>query len=88
MGIISFYSIMSSFKGFHRILGGGDKSEVTELSRALLGPWAQYIAKTFSISVMLGANIAYWVLMSNFLYYSVNFLYGMYNRGFRSEFQI
>ncbi|XP_048509761.1 sodium-coupled neutral amino acid transporter 9-like isoform X3 [Athalia rosae] len=54
---------------------GADRGEVTGLSRALLGPWAEYIAKIFSITVMLGANIAYWILMSNFLYYSINFFY-------------
>ncbi|XP_046629960.1 sodium-coupled neutral amino acid transporter 9-like [Neodiprion virginianus] len=59
----------------HKYHGAGDNGEVTALSRTLLGSWAEYIAKTFSITVMLGANIAYWVLMSNFLYYSVNFLY-------------
>ncbi|XP_046753895.1 sodium-coupled neutral amino acid transporter 9-like isoform X2 [Diprion similis] len=59
----------------HKYHGAGGNGDVTELSRTLLGSWAEYIAKTFSITVMLGANIAYWVLMSNFLYYSVNFLY-------------
>ncbi|XP_024941981.1 sodium-coupled neutral amino acid transporter 9 [Cephus cinctus] len=59
----------------HRYHGGDDRIEVTELSRIFLGPYAEYIAKIFSIMVLLGANIAYWIFMSNFLYNSVNFLY-------------
>lgn len=43
-----------------------------------LNKWAEYVAKIFSITVLLGATIAYWVLMSNFLYNSVNFIYGKY----------
>lgn len=56
--------------------GGGENIEVLDLSRIYLGKWAQYIAKIFSIAVLLGATIAYWVLMANFLYNSVNFIYG------------
>ncbi|CAK9824403.1 Sodium-coupled neutral amino acid transporter 9 homolog [Anthophora retusa] len=55
---------------------GGDKGiEVIQLCQIYLNKWAKYIAKTFSITVLLGATIAYWVLMSNFLYNSVNFIY-------------
>lgn len=56
--------------------GGEENIEVQDLSRIYLGKWAEYIAKIFSIAVLLGATIAYWVLMSNFLYNSVNFIYG------------
>ncbi|XP_072759695.1 neutral amino acid transporter 9 [Anoplolepis gracilipes] len=59
----------------HAYHGGGDNIEVIDLSRIYLGKWAEYIAKIFSIAVMLGAIIAYWVLMANFLYNSVNFIY-------------
>lgn len=50
--------------------------EVAELATLLLGRWAGYIAKMFSLLVLLGAVIVYWVLMSNFLYHSVDYLYG------------
>ncbi|XP_023248146.1 sodium-coupled neutral amino acid transporter 9-like [Copidosoma floridanum] len=59
--------------------GGVDKIEVMELSRVYLGSWAERTAKIFSISVLLGANIAYWILMSNFLYNSVNFFYDIFS---------
>jgi sodium-coupled neutral amino acid transporter 9 len=50
--------------------------EVAELATLLLGRWAGYIAKLFSLLVLLGAVIVYWVLMSNFLYHSVDYIYG------------
>ncbi|XP_624412.2 sodium-coupled neutral amino acid transporter 9 homolog isoform X1 [Apis mellifera] len=49
--------------------------EVIQLCQIYLNKWAEYVAKIFSITVLLGATIAYWVLMSNFLYNSVNFIY-------------
>lgn len=55
-----------------------------QLSRIYLNKWAEYVAKIFSITVLFGAIIAYWILMSNFLYNSVNFIYdsiaGMYQQ--------
>lgn len=60
--------------------GGGENIEVLDLSRIYLGKWAEYIAKIFSIAVLLGATIAYWILMANFLYNSVNFIYGKNSR--------
>lgn len=58
----------------------GDKhvGEMAELCRVLLGRPGEIIAKVSSIIVLLGANIIYYVLMSNFLYYSVTFIYREY----------
>lgn len=56
--------------------GGGENVEVLDLSRIYLNNWAACIARIFSITVLLGATIAYWILMANFLYNSVNFIYG------------
>jgi sodium-coupled neutral amino acid transporter 9 len=50
--------------------------EVAELATMLLGQWAGYIAKLFSLLVLLGAVIVYWILMTNFLYHSVDYIYG------------
>ena len=61
----------------HKYHGGDEKIEVPELCRIFLGPVADHVARIFSITVLLGANVAYWILMSNFLYHSVNFVYGM-----------
>lgn len=57
--------------------GRGENVEVVDLSRIYLNDWAACIARIFSITVLLGATIAYWILMANFLYNSVNFIYGM-----------
>ncbi|XP_076758645.1 neutral amino acid transporter 9 [Xylocopa sonorina] len=59
----------------HKYHGGQNSIEVIELCQIYLNKWAEYIAKIFSITVLLGATIAYWILMSNFLYNSVNFIY-------------
>ncbi|KAF5287628.1 hypothetical protein FQA39_LY15831 [Lamprigera yunnana] len=54
----------------------GRDNGVCDLARILLGRWAEIIARIFSLVVLLGSNIVYWVLMSNFLYNSVRFIYG------------
>ncbi|XP_076174176.1 neutral amino acid transporter 9 [Ptiloglossa arizonensis] len=59
----------------HKYNGGHKGIEVIQLSRIYLNKTTEYIAKTFSTTVLLGATIAYWVLMSNFLYNSVNFIH-------------
>ncbi|XP_039315042.1 sodium-coupled neutral amino acid transporter 9 isoform X2 [Solenopsis invicta] len=59
----------------HAYHGGGANVEVLDLCRIYLGKWAEHIARIFSIAVLLGATIAYWILMANFLYNSVNFIY-------------
>ncbi|EFN83619.1 Putative amino acid permease F13H10.3 [Harpegnathos saltator] len=65
------YRLIAVYK-YH---GGGENIEVVDLSRIYLNKWAEYIAKIFSIAVLMGATIAYWILMANFLYNSVNFIY-------------
>lgn len=59
----------------HAYHGRGENVEVVDLSRIYLNDWAACIARIFSITVLLGATIAYWILMANFLYNSVNFIY-------------
>ncbi|KAK4878231.1 hypothetical protein RN001_010737 [Aquatica leii] len=49
---------------------------LSDLARILLGKWAEVIARIFSLIVLIGSLIVYWVLMSNFLYHSVRFMYG------------
>ncbi|EFA05454.2 Putative amino acid permease F13H10.3-like Protein [Tribolium castaneum] len=55
----------------------GQNGEVCDLCRALIGRWAEILAKVFSLVVLIGANIVYWILMSNFFYHSVQFFYGI-----------
>ncbi|XP_045467069.1 sodium-coupled neutral amino acid transporter 9 homolog isoform X2 [Harmonia axyridis] len=54
----------------------GERCEVPELCRMLLGRWAEVLAKVFSMIVLFGANIVYWILMSNFLYNLVYSIHG------------
>ncbi|XP_025415474.1 sodium-coupled neutral amino acid transporter 9-like isoform X2 [Sipha flava] len=61
-----------------QVLHGNDTGEVAQLSRKLLGPWAEVISKLFSFMILLGANIVYWILMSNFLYYSVGYFHDFF----------
>ncbi|RZC35815.1 sodium-coupled neutral amino acid transporter 9, partial [Asbolus verrucosus] len=55
----------------------GQSGEVCDLCKALIGRWAEILAKIFSLIVLVGANIVYWILMSNFFYNSVQFFYGV-----------
>ncbi|CAH2043210.1 unnamed protein product, partial [Iphiclides podalirius] len=53
---------------------GGGACEVPALCRRLLGRGAQFAAHTFSLLALLGASLVYWLLMSNFLYHTVNYI--------------
>lgn len=58
----------------------GERCEVPDLCKMILGRWAEVLAKLFSLIVLIGANIVYWILMSNFLFHLVSSLYGfIYN---------
>ncbi|CAH0548905.1 unnamed protein product [Brassicogethes aeneus] len=61
----------------HGVLG--QSHEVCDLCKELLGKWAEILAKIFSVVVLIGADIVYWILMSNFLYNSVLFFYDFIN---------
>ncbi|KAI8439162.1 hypothetical protein MSG28_013009 [Choristoneura fumiferana] len=41
---------------------------------ALLGAWPARVAHVFSLLVLLGANVVYWILITNFFYFTVNYL--------------
>ncbi|XP_034834938.1 sodium-coupled neutral amino acid transporter 9 homolog [Maniola hyperantus] len=53
---------------------GTETCEVPALCRLLLGAGTAAVAHAFSLMVLLGANVLYWLLISNFLYYTVNYL--------------
>ncbi|KAF5271987.1 hypothetical protein FQR65_LT17489 [Abscondita terminalis] len=57
----------------------GHNKEVSDLARILLGRWAEILARIFSLVVLIGSLIVYWVLMSNFLYHSVHFFYDYFS---------
>lgn len=56
---------------------GSDTCEVPLLCRRLLGRWAEVVAHIFSLLVLIGANVVYWILITNFLYFTVNYFIGM-----------
>ncbi|CAH0720508.1 unnamed protein product, partial [Brenthis ino] len=52
---------------------GSETCEVPALCKVLLGSGAAAMAHVFSVVVLLGANVIYWLLITNFLYYTVNY---------------
>ncbi|XP_046666645.1 sodium-coupled neutral amino acid transporter 9 homolog isoform X1 [Homalodisca vitripennis] len=57
--------------------------EISELTRHMLGPRFEFLSKLFSYIVLLGALIVYWILMSNFLYFTVDYIYTATTGGFK-----
>ncbi|KPJ03852.1 Putative sodium-coupled neutral amino acid transporter 9 [Papilio xuthus] len=55
---------------------GGARCEVPALCGRLLGSGAAAGAHLFSLLVLLGATVVYWLLMANFLYHTVNYFMG------------
>ncbi|XP_052743343.1 sodium-coupled neutral amino acid transporter 9 homolog [Bicyclus anynana] len=53
---------------------GSETCEVPALCRVLLGAGAAAVAHAFSLMVLLGASVLYWLLITNFLYYTVIYL--------------
>ncbi|XP_060805013.1 sodium-coupled neutral amino acid transporter 9 homolog isoform X2 [Amyelois transitella] len=53
--------------------------EVPALCRTLLGRPAEVVAHAFSLVVLLGANVVYWILITNFLYFTVNYFADLRN---------
>jgi sodium-coupled neutral amino acid transporter 9 len=48
----------------------------------LMGRFWEYLGSFFSLLAVTGAAVVYWVLMSNFLYNSITYIYGKFI-GFR-----
>lgn len=75
MGALCLYTTWRLLS-VHRLHGSGVDAEVPDLCRKLLGRWAELLARAFSLVVLMGAIIVYWILMSNFLYHSVDYIHG------------
>ena len=60
-------------------------SEFNDLCGLLLGRWASNLATIFSVLAIVGAAIVYWVLLSNFLYSTVDFIHGNYHCYFQRK---
>ncbi|KAL4236476.1 hypothetical protein ACF0H5_004862 [Mactra antiquata] len=52
-----------------------DVIEFSDVCRAYLGRWAEVVAFISSLLTLLGGMIVYWILISNFLYNIVSFIY-------------
>jgi len=49
--------------------------DFSDVCKYYLGKWAQYLAIGSSLLTLLGGAIVYWILMTNFLYNVVLFIY-------------
>ncbi|XP_056019977.1 neutral amino acid transporter 9-like isoform X2 [Ostrea edulis] len=75
MAVLMFYTsyrILKSMQSAGKVESGLDFSDVCRLT---LGRWAQILAVISSLLTLMGGAIVYWILMSNFLYNVVNFIY-------------
>jgi sodium-coupled neutral amino acid transporter 9 len=52
------------------------RAEFSDVCRYFFGKKGEYVSVFFSIIVLFGGVIVYFVLMSNFLYYTGNIVYG------------
>lgn len=64
-----------------RIISGEKENlaDFPDLCMFLLGRVGQWVSVLFSALSLLGASAVYWVLMSNFLYHTVKYVYGKYS---------
>ncbi|RCN26254.1 hypothetical protein ANCCAN_28020 [Ancylostoma caninum] len=77
LALLCFYTafrVLDSPKG----LPGMDPVllEFSDVCRYFLGKGGEYLAVGFSVVVLLGGIMVYWVLMSNFLFYTGTVVYG------------
>ncbi|XP_061192567.1 neutral amino acid transporter 9-like isoform X1 [Saccostrea echinata] len=75
MAMLMFYTsyrILKAMQSMGKTDSGLDFSDVCRIS---LGRWAQVLAVVSSLLTLLGGAIVYWILMSNFIYNVVNFIY-------------
>ncbi|XP_064624840.1 neutral amino acid transporter 9-like [Lineus longissimus] len=70
LSLYTAYRVMKSPEGLDI-----EVVEFSDVCRYYLGKWGEVASVFFSLFALLGAMIVYWVLMSNFLYNSVVFIY-------------
>uniref|UniRef100_A0AAF5DRN0 Nudix hydrolase domain-containing protein n=1 Tax=Strongyloides stercoralis TaxID=6248 RepID=A0AAF5DRN0_STRER len=71
LALYTAYRIVQSPDGLLMPVNSG-KAEVSDVCRYFWGKTGEYTSVFFSIITLLGGVLVYWVLMSNFLYYTVN----------------
>ncbi|XP_041358172.1 sodium-coupled neutral amino acid transporter 9-like [Gigantopelta aegis] len=67
------YRILKSLDGIE--MGEGQVLEFSDVCRHYFGKWSELVAVVCSLLTLLGGAIVYWILMSNFLFHVVSFLY-------------
>ncbi|PAV82297.1 hypothetical protein WR25_07247 [Diploscapter pachys] len=78
MAALCFYTayiVVQSPKGLSHLGIDSASAEFTDVCKVLLGKYGEMSALVFSVLVLLGGVFVYWVLMSNFLYYTGNVFY-------------
>uniref|UniRef100_A0A1I7ZIQ5 Aa_trans domain-containing protein n=1 Tax=Steinernema glaseri TaxID=37863 RepID=A0A1I7ZIQ5_9BILA len=73
LALYTAYRVVQSPEGL--TVNGSAIAEFSDVCRYYWGKWGEMIAVVFSIVVLLGGIIVYWVLMSNFLYFTGNVIY-------------
>ncbi|XP_052775192.1 sodium-coupled neutral amino acid transporter 9-like isoform X1 [Mya arenaria] len=66
------YRILDSVKG---LKSTSEVIEFSDVCREYLGRWGEWVAWVSSLLTLLGGMIVYWILISNFLYNIVTFIY-------------
>lgn len=66
------------FPAFLGVFDRKDSVEFSDVCRYYFGKWGEYVAALFSLATLLGATIVYWVLMSNFLYFTGAVVHGKF----------
>nr|CDJ84910.1 Amino acid transporter domain containing protein [Haemonchus contortus] len=77
LAMLCFYTAFRVVDSPQGITGGMDPimMEFSDVCRHFLGKFGEYLAVIFSVIVLLGGIMVYWVLMSNFLYYTGTVVY-------------
>lgn len=79
MGLLAFYTAYRVVEGTEKCSSLGQNIEFSDVCRYYFGKWGDRIALWFSLMSLIGATIVYWVLMSNFLYYTGTCIYEAIN---------
>ncbi|XP_063399290.1 neutral amino acid transporter 9-like isoform X3 [Mytilus trossulus] len=75
MAGINLYTSYRILKTSQEYSVDGQLVEFSDVCKHYLGKWAQYLAVVSSLLTLLGGAIVYWILMSNFLYNVVLFIW-------------
>uniref|UniRef100_A0A915KWD9 Amino acid transporter transmembrane domain-containing protein n=1 Tax=Romanomermis culicivorax TaxID=13658 RepID=A0A915KWD9_ROMCU len=77
MGLLAYYTAFRVIDNTEKVAqNASDKNiEFVDVCRYYFGTWGDATALMFSLVSLLGATIVYWVLMSNFLYYTGTCIY-------------